>query len=209
MGGPTAAGDFTDSISWTPQFRASLSYVAGAHSLKVGFNDTYLKAHDQNLISTTGTAYIFFNGTPIQVAEKTDYNVVGSVPWDLGIYAQERWTHKRLTLDLGLRYSYFENHSPDQLIGPTLHVPNRSFVLPAATFFKMKDLTPRLGAAYDLFGNGKTALKVAANKYLAAPPPLDGNPATTLISAARTARGTTVPLARAMDGPATSSRIAI
>ena len=70
-GGPTAAGTFTDSISWTPQFRASMTYVAGAHSLKVGFNDTYLKAHDSNLINTTGTAYIFFNGTPIQVAEKT------------------------------------------------------------------------------------------------------------------------------------------
>ena len=37
-GGPTAAGNFTDSISWTPQFRAALSYVAGAHSLKFGFN---------------------------------------------------------------------------------------------------------------------------------------------------------------------------
>lgn len=183
-GGPTAAGNFTDSISWTPQFRASMTYVAGAHSLKVGFNDTYLKAHDQTLINTSGTAYLFFNGTPIQVAEKTASNVFGSVTWDLGIYAQERWTHKRLTLDLGLRYSYFENHSPDQLIGPTRHLPTRNYVLPAATFFKMKDLTPRLGAAYDLFGNGKTALKVAANKYLVAPPPLAGNPATTIISSA-------------------------
>ncbi len=186
-GGPTAAGSFTDSISWTPQFRAALSYVAGGHSLKVGFNDTYLKAHDSNIINTTGTAYIFVSGVPVQIAEKTDYNLAGSVPLDLGIYAQERWTHRRLSLDLGLRYWYFENHSPDQLIGPTLHLPNRSFVLPEATFFKMKDLTPRLGAAYDLFGNGKTALKVAANKYLVAPPPLAGNPATTLISSANRA----------------------
>ena len=31
-----------------------------------------------------------------------------------------------------------------------------------------KDITPRIGAAYDLFGNGKTALKVNLGKYLQA-----------------------------------------
>ena len=116
-GGPTAAGAFTDSISWTPQFARRSHMWPGPTQLKVGFNNTYLKAHDSNLINTTGTAYLFFNGAPIQVAEKTEYNLAGSVPWDLGIYAQERWTHKRLTLDLGLRLSYFENSSPERRLG--------------------------------------------------------------------------------------------
>jgi hypothetical protein len=31
-----------------------------------------------------------------------------------------------------------------------------------------KDVTPRIGAAYDLFGNGKTAIKVNLGKYLTA-----------------------------------------
>ncbi len=181
-GGPGSAGQFTDSVSWTPQFRASMTYVAGAHSLKVGFNNTYLTAHDTTLINNSGTSYIFFSGTPILLSQKTSFSAAGSVPWDLGIYVQERWTLNRLTLDLGLRYAYFENKSPVQPIGPTLHLPNRNFVLPAATFYSMKDLTPRLGASYDLFGNGKTALKFAANKYLTAPPPLNGNAATTIIN---------------------------
>jgi hypothetical protein len=29
-----------------------------------------------------------------------------------------------------------------------------------------KDLNPRIGAAYDLFGNGKTALKATVSRYV-------------------------------------------
>jgi hypothetical protein len=46
-------------------------------------------------------------------------------------------------------------------------VPNRSFTLPAAPGLNWKDLTPKVGIAYDLFGTGKTALKAMAGKYVA------------------------------------------
>ena len=48
---------------------------------------------------------------------------------------------------------------------PTQFVPvARSF--PAKEAVNWKDLNPRLGVAYDLFGNGKTAVKVSANRYV-------------------------------------------
>ena len=40
----------------------------------------------------------------------------------------------------------------------------------------MKDITPRVGVAYDLFGNGKTSLKSSWGKYMIGLSPLAGNP---------------------------------
>ena len=55
-----------------------------------------------------------------------------STPWshderqkaELGIYAQDKWTLKRLTLNLGVRYDYFNSYFPEQQLGPAPLVPN-------------------------------------------------------------------------------------
>ena len=41
-------------------------------------------------------------------------------------------------------------------------------MFPAQDGVSYSDVTPRVGVAYDVFGNGKTALKVNVGKYLAA-----------------------------------------
>ena len=72
------------------------------------------------------------------------------------------------------------------------------------------DITPRLGLAYDLFGNGKTALKVNFGKYLEAATSdviySSNNPAARIVT--RIGSG---PAARRAAGPtatATTSSIA-
>jgi hypothetical protein len=73
----------------------------------------------------------------------------------------------RLTVTGGLRYDYFHVSFPAATVGPGEFVPTRNLSLPAASGVRWHDLEPRSGAVYDLFGNGKTAVKVSMNKYLA------------------------------------------
>ena len=72
----------------------------------------------------------------------------------------------RLTASGGLRYDHFSDTFPDQTIGPGNFIPNRNIVFAERDGVKWNDIEPRLGAAYDLFGDGRTALKASVNKYL-------------------------------------------
>ena len=84
---------------------------------------------------------------------------------DHAFFAQDQWRIKRLTLNLGLRFDWFQGKDPAQTQPgqPQYGLAARSFdaVHSAADW---KDLNPRLGAAYDLFGNGKTALKASISR---------------------------------------------
>ena len=71
-----------------------------------------------------------------------------------------------MTLQGALRFDRNWSFSPPQQIGPTnfLASPIAFPETPGVTGYL--DLSPRGGVAYDVFGNGKTALKVNFGKYL-------------------------------------------
>jgi hypothetical protein len=81
-----------------------------------------------------------------------------------GAFAQDRWTIDRLTLNGGLRLDWFKNSFPARTIGPAQLAPTRNFLYSDTEGLNLKDLSPKLSAAYDVKGDGKTALKVSLNR---------------------------------------------
>jgi hypothetical protein len=159
------------------QYQASLSYVTGSHNLKFGIQNEFGQI---DLFSETVPAnvdYYFVNGVPNQVRQwALPIHTANKLSAEMGIYAQDSWTLKRATINMGLRFDYFANSFPEQTLGPGLFVPNRNITFAPAEFYSMKDLTPRVGIAYDLFGNGKTALKAHWGKYVGGLAAGTGNP---------------------------------
>jgi hypothetical protein len=144
----------------------SLSYVTGAHALKTGFSDTWSDTKSTSQSNTQNLYYRFNLGTPNQITQYgTPTQGESQVKGEIGLFVQDRWTINRLTLNLGARYDQFIGGYPVQTLGPAMWVPNRNLTFPAVTGINVKDVTVRIGESYDLFGNGKTALKVSVGKY--------------------------------------------
>jgi hypothetical protein len=157
---------------------ASASYVTGSHSLKVGVTDTWARNDGQSQTNDFALLYRFTAGVPTQL---TQYAPIRSgtgtlVKGEIGFFVQDRWTIDRLTINAGVRYDQFIGGYPEQTIGPALFTPTRNFSFPETTGNNLKDITPRVQLGYDLFGTGKTALKVSIGKYVLAVTPT-GNPA--------------------------------
>jgi hypothetical protein len=81
-------------------------------------------------------------------------------------FVQEQWTIDRLTLQGALRYDRSWSWAPPQSMGPERFLPTPLSFEETPVVDAYHDLTPRMAATYDLFGNGKTALKGTLGKYL-------------------------------------------
>jgi len=145
---------------------ASVSYVSGAHNLKVGIQNRSGWLKDLRRDINGDIVQQYRNGVPSQVQVlNTPLNNRVDLNADFGIYAQDTWTMRRITLNPGIRFDYFNSEVPAASAPAGRFVPERSFEA-IKNMPDWKNVTPRFGAAYDLFGNGKTAIKGNIGLYL-------------------------------------------
>jgi hypothetical protein len=151
-------------------YRAGMSYVTGTHAFKVGFNRThgFLEEY-QYAMNPVSYRFNTAGGvtTPNQITmTNRPYTAKTNMDNDFGMFAQDRWTMDRITLNLAIRFDMLQSSFPEQTVGPAPFVPTRNLTFPAAENLDWKDISYRTGLVYDLGGNGRTAIKLAANKYL-------------------------------------------
>ena len=169
MAAPSANGSGTGPAQQPLQSHvvmASLSYVTGAHSFKAGLQQRWGWAKDLRDDVNGDLNQRYRNGVGFEVQTfNTPFENIADVNADLGLFVQDTWTTRRLTLTPGLRYDYFNSSIPAQTAPAGRFVPARSFDA-IENVPNWKDVSVRMGAAYDLFGDGKTAVKGNVGRYI-------------------------------------------
>ena len=151
-------------------WRLSMSYISGAHSVKVGYQGSYSISDTEIITNDPLMTYSFTNRAPTSFTFRLPNWRTSDRTETTSLFVQDSWTRNRLTLQGALRYDRAWSFSPATGNGTTdvsrfNAAPISYPETPGVSAYN--DLTPRVGAAYDVFGNGKTALKFNFGHYLA------------------------------------------
>jgi hypothetical protein len=179
-GYPTTWGTANESAARSDQsnYRASASYVTGTHAAKVGFTLMHQwrlstsEPHIPVSLSLRNTpacqAAGIECGQPFQLTQSATPNQTQEkVRYNMGIFALDQWTMRRLTMNYGVRLDFLNAMVEAQSLPAGLFVPARNFE-EVRDVPNWKDINPRFGVAYDLSGNGKTAVKGSIGRYVIA-----------------------------------------
>jgi len=162
------SANWSGHTGFTQVVQGAVSYVTGSHSAKFGGryhrNDS---AFPKNYYNDAQLKYNFRGGVPYQLTMYADQGSDQNQQQQMfSLYAQDRWTVNRFSLSGGLRFEHLSDHFGDQTMFANRFVPAAVSFPDQDGPLKLKDIQPRFGASYDIFGNGKTAAKFFMGRYV-------------------------------------------
>ncbi|OLC74766.1 MAG: hypothetical protein AUH72_21220 [Acidobacteria bacterium 13_1_40CM_4_65_8] len=144
-------------------YAGSVSYVTGSHSLKAGAQ--VRTGNSQERFTIRGDILqITNNGVPNSVRLVNTPSGHKESGVNTGIYAQDSWRIGRWTFNPGVRYERFVMSIPSQGAPAGTWVPARDFAAQDA-IVNWNTISPRFGFAWDVFGDGETAVKGGVSRY--------------------------------------------
>jgi len=173
-------------------YQGSLSYVTGAHQMKVGVqlqqghmmtsNDgnadswvnytTQQKAscphpgncNNSELIANPNGYEWLLTGPSSVTAWNTPTQADTSLNADMGVYFQDSYRFKRVTVNPGIRWEHINSQADAATIPEGRWAPRR-VINGVQNVPDWYDWAPRFNAVWDVFGNARTAVKYSVNRY--------------------------------------------
>ncbi len=153
--------DFNNARMFT--YAGNVSYVTGTHNLKAGIQ--VRSGWSQELFSSRGDiVQILSNGAPNSVRLVNTPSGHKESGVNTGIYVQDSWRLGRVTINPGVRFERFVMSIPEQSAEAGTWIGARAF--PAQDdIINWNTVSPRFGISWDVFGDGRTAIKGGVSRY--------------------------------------------
>jgi hypothetical protein len=143
-------------------------FMGASHQLKTGFENWWGWGQD---------GYIQFNDTRLRYNQAADGTLIPSEVWayntpltqrtrmrNFAAFAQDRLSYPRVTLNLGLRWSFYDGYLPEQTGGGGRWFPQTTYPRIDAPY-NWNTLAPRTGIIWKMTDDGKNVAKAAYSRY--------------------------------------------
>jgi hypothetical protein len=163
----TGPNDFPDDKPQNRyEVRGNVSYVTGRHQFKFGTEDTWEAGNTQALKDQAAGDYLllFNKGVPNQIQTFNYPFNPNNELHNQSLFAMDTWkVAKRLVLNYGVRWERYNDFYPTQMKAAGQFSAAATY--PGKQLLVWKAVVPRVGGAWDIFGDGKTLLKASFGMF--------------------------------------------